>query len=79
MDFQNESYLFKNISIVSFDLSFEISLDPTNSSSNTIILPDIENTSRCYQESLSSDDDFTRDHYLKVSIDPVKANKILAR
>jgi hypothetical protein len=79
MDFPNESYHYKNISTVSSDLSFEISLDSTNSSVNTIILPDIKNTSRFNQESLSSDDDFTRDHYLKVSIDPVKANEILAR
>jgi hypothetical protein len=79
MDFPNESYHYKNISTVSSDLYFEISLDSTNTSSDTIILPDIKNTSRLNQESLSSDDDFTRNNYLNVRIDPVKANVVLAR
>jgi hypothetical protein len=79
IDFLNESYNYKNISAVSADLSFEISLDSTNTSSNTIILSNIKNTSIINRESLSSDDVLTGHHYLKVSIDPVKADRILAR
>ena len=79
MDFPNESYNYKNISAVSADLSFEIGLDSTNTSSDTIILSDIENTSIINRVSSSSDDVLTGNHYLKVSIDPVKADEILAR